>query len=83
MVDRIKNDPNGVKVARSVGGVSYMTVHRIAQAEGIKLTKGRPKLEPEVQQQILKLVKKGKTAAEAARLFGVHPATVGRLLQRT
>ena len=32
----------------------------------------------------MKLVKRGKrTAADAARLFGVHPATVSRLLQRT
>jgi DNA invertase Pin-like site-specific DNA recombinase len=43
-----------------------------------------PKLKPQQQQEIVKLVKRGKkTAAAAARLFGVHPATVSRLLQRT
>jgi DNA invertase Pin-like site-specific DNA recombinase len=43
----------------------------------------RPKLKPQQQQEIVKLVKRGKkTAADAARLFGVHPATVSRLLQR-
>lgn len=43
-----------------------------------------PKLKPQQQQEIVKLVTKGKkTAAEAARLFNVHPATVSRLLQRT
>jgi DNA invertase Pin-like site-specific DNA recombinase len=43
-----------------------------------------PKLTPQQQQEIVKLVKRGKkTAADAARLFGVHPATVSRLLQRT
>ena len=43
-----------------------------------------PKLRPQQQQEIVKLVKRGKkTAADAARLFGVHPATVSRLLQRT
>ncbi len=43
-----------------------------------------PKLKPQQQQEIVKLVKRGKkTAADAARLFGVHPATVSRLLQRT
>lgn len=43
----------------------------------------RPKLRPQQQQEIIKLVKRGrKTAADAARLFGVHPATVSRLLQR-
>ena len=40
-----------------------------------------PKLKP---QEIVTLVKQGKkTAAAAARLFGVHPATVSRLLRRT
>jgi DNA invertase Pin-like site-specific DNA recombinase len=44
----------------------------------------RPKLKPQQQQEIVRLVRTGKkTAADAARLFGVHPATVSRLLQRT
>src|SRR6202166_2890580 len=44
----------------------------------------RPKLSPQQQAEVVKLVKRGKkTAADAARLFGVHPATVSRLLQRT
>jgi DNA invertase Pin-like site-specific DNA recombinase len=43
-----------------------------------------PKLKPQQRLEIVKLVTKGKkTAADAARLFGVHPATVSRLLQRT
>jgi DNA invertase Pin-like site-specific DNA recombinase len=43
----------------------------------------RPKLKPQQQQEMVRLVKRGKkTAADAARLFGVHPATVSRLLQR-
>jgi DNA invertase Pin-like site-specific DNA recombinase len=43
----------------------------------------KPKLKPQQQQEILQLVRKGKkTAADAARLFGVHRATVTRLLQR-
>ena len=41
----------------------------------------RPKLKPQQQLEILRMVKQGKkTAAEAARLFGVHRATVSRLL---
>ncbi len=46
-----------------------------AQAQHLK----RPK-----QEEILQLVRKGKkkNAADAARLFGVHRATVTRLLQR-
>jgi len=43
----------------------------------------KPKLKPRQQQEILQLVRKGKkTAADAARLFGVHRATVRRLLQK-
>jgi DNA invertase Pin-like site-specific DNA recombinase len=43
----------------------------------------RPKLTPQQQSEIWKMVSKGrKTAADAARLFKVHPATVSRLLAR-
>jgi DNA invertase Pin-like site-specific DNA recombinase len=41
----------------------------------------RPKLRPQQQAEIIQMVSKGKkTAADAARLFGVHPSTVCRLL---
>jgi DNA invertase Pin-like site-specific DNA recombinase len=44
----------------------------------------RPKLKPRLQQEIVKLLKAGeKTAADAARLFGVHPSTVVRVLARS
>ena len=44
----------------------------------------RPKLTPQQQREIRKMVSKGtKTAADAARLFKVHPATVSRLLARS
>lgn len=44
----------------------------------------RPKLLPPQQAEIVRMVTKGtKTAADAARLFDVHPATVSRLLVRT
>ena len=43
----------------------------------------RPKLSPQQQSEIRKMVSSGeKTAAEAARLFKVHPATISRLLAR-
>ena len=43
----------------------------------------RPKLSPQQQSEIRKMVSEGdKTAAAAARLFKVHPATVSRLLKR-
>jgi DNA invertase Pin-like site-specific DNA recombinase len=44
----------------------------------------RPKLTPQQQAEIKRMVSKGdKTAADAARLFRVHPATISRLLART
>jgi DNA invertase Pin-like site-specific DNA recombinase len=43
----------------------------------------RPKLSDQQRSEIQKMVAKGdKTAADAARLFKVHPATVSRLLAR-
>ena len=43
----------------------------------------RPKLKPQQKKEIVRLghERQQKTAADAARLFGVHPATVSRLLQ--
>lgn len=65
-------------IRREVGALST----EAARKEG--RIGGRPqKLKAHQQQEILKLVKKGrKTAAAAARLFGVHPATVSRLLHK-
>jgi len=43
----------------------------------------RPKLSPQQQAEIRRMVcRGGKTAADAARLFRIHPATVCRLLAR-
>jgi DNA invertase Pin-like site-specific DNA recombinase len=43
----------------------------------------RPKLKAHQQREIVHLVSSGKkTAADAARLFNVHPATVSRLLNK-
>ena len=43
----------------------------------------RPKFTPQQQSEIRKMVSKGhKTAADAARLFKVHAATVSRRLAR-
>lgn len=44
----------------------------------------RPKLTPRQQQEVIQLVNSGqKTAADAARLFNVHPSTVARLLAKS
>lgn len=43
----------------------------------------RPKLNTHQQQEIVNLVDSGqKSAADAARLFNVHPSTVSRILKR-
>jgi len=53
-----------------------------ARREG-RIVGRRPKLSPQQQAEIRRMVAKGdKTAADAARLFRIHPATVCRLLAR-
>ena len=53
-----------------------------ARAEG-RIGGRRPKLSPQQQTEIRKMITRGdKTAADAARLFKIHPATVSRLLAR-
>ena len=55
----------------------------IARTQG-RVGGRRPKLKSNQQQEIVNLVGSGKkSAADAARLFNVHPATVSRLLQRS
>lgn len=52
-----------------------------ARKEG-RIVGRRPKLKEQQRAEIVKMVSRGKkTAADAARLFGVHPATVSRLLR--
>ena len=54
-----------------------------AREEG-RIRGRRPKLTPQQQGEIGKMISKGdKTAADAARLFKIHPATVSRLLVRS
>lgn len=55
----------------------------IAASKEGRLGGRRPKLSPRQQQEVMTLVNSGKsTAADAARLFNVHPSTVGRLVAR-
>ena len=43
----------------------------------------RPKLKPHQQDEIIRSVQSGqRTAADAARLFNIHPSTVSRLLRK-
>jgi DNA invertase Pin-like site-specific DNA recombinase len=53
---------------------------KTARSEG-RIGGRKQKLNPHQQQQIQKLVQSGeKTAADAARMFDVHPATISRIL---
>jgi len=56
----------------------------IDQAKTRGKTGGRPpKLSLTKQKRILKLVESGeKSAAEVARMFKIHPSTVGRIVDR-
>jgi DNA invertase Pin-like site-specific DNA recombinase len=42
----------------------------------------RPKLTSQQQAEIVRMISRGRKTADAARLFGVHPATLSRLLAR-
>jgi DNA invertase Pin-like site-specific DNA recombinase len=54
-----------------------------AARRGGRIGGRRPKLTYQQQAEIMRMVTKGrKTAADAARLFAVHPATISRLLAR-
>ena len=51
-----------------------------ARSQG-RLGGRKPKLKPEQIVEVRKMVLSGrKSAADAARIFGVHPATISRLL---
>jgi DNA invertase Pin-like site-specific DNA recombinase len=56
----------------------------IAARQAGRIGGRRPKLTPRQQQEIIHLVDTGqKTAADAARLFNVHPSTVAKLMARS
>lgn len=60
------------------------TLHGLQAARKAGRVGGRrPKLTPEQQTEIVRMVTSNhKTSAEVARLFRVHPSTVGRLLSK-
>lgn len=54
-----------------------------ARADG-RIGGRRPKLTPRQQKEVVQLIEAGqKSAADAARLFNVHPSTVARLLAKS
>jgi DNA invertase Pin-like site-specific DNA recombinase len=72
------------RISRSVRDI-LMIMERIKEAARKQGRIGgrRPKLRPNQQDEIVAMVTTStKTAADAARLFAVHPATVSRLLAK-
>jgi hypothetical protein len=68
--------------ANNLGPLARSQLRQAARHEG-RIGGRRPKLSAQQQSEIRKMITKGdKTAADAARLFKVHPATVSRLLAR-
>jgi CRP-like cAMP-binding protein len=80
-------DAHASRVARTLGGVSYATVWRVARRAGIALTAGRrtmgrplpPERRAEVEQAVA--ANPAATQQELARRCGVSRATVGRVVR--
>jgi Homeodomain-like domain len=80
-------DAHASRVTRTLGGVSYATVWRVATRAGIALTAGRRTmgrpLPPERRAQVEQAVAAtpGATQQELARRCGVSRSTVGRVVR--
>jgi CRP-like cAMP-binding protein len=83
----LSKDAHASRVARTLGGVSYATVWRLARRAGIALTAGRrtmgrplpPERRAEVEQAVA--ANPAATQQELARRCGVSRATVGRVVR--
>jgi DNA invertase Pin-like site-specific DNA recombinase len=76
MVGSFAEIRKGDAAGTNEGGFGFCSPGRAHRWPSAELT-------PQQQSEIRKMVSKGrKTAADAARLFKVHPATVSRLLAR-
>ena len=88
IIAALEKDSHGSRVVRGLGDVSYATVWRIADRNGIALkagreTMGRPRLPAEVWAKIARKVaaKPNATQKELARKIGVSRSTVGRVMR--
>jgi hypothetical protein len=80
-------DAHASRVARTLGGVSYATVWRVATRAGIALTAGRrtmghplpPELRAKVEQAVA--ANPGATQQEPAQKCDVSRSTVGRVVR--
>jgi ribosomal protein S25 len=88
IIAALEKDSHASRVARTLGDVSYATVWRIADRNGIALkagreTMGRPRLPAEVWAKIAREVAANPNATqkELARKIGVSRSTVGRVMR--
>jgi hypothetical protein len=83
IIAALKANPNASVVARQVGGVSKITVWKIAKLEGIELTAGKAAkgvLPPEKHAKIIAALKANPNASVVARqVGGVSKTTVWKI----
>ena len=72
IVAALKDNPNATQVAREIGGVSHVTVGKIAKAAGIALAAAEygKRFSAEKRQQIVDALKANPNATEVARQIG-------------
>jgi ribosomal protein L32E len=81
IIEALKTNPNARAVARQVGGVSNVTVWKIARQVGIDLLK--PKLSEEKRTQIIAAFKANPNASAVARqLGGVSRQTIRKIARQ-
>jgi len=87
IIAALKANPNANAVARQVGGVSVLTVWRIAKRAGIQLPVGRParmSLPPKKRAKIIAALKANPNAsAVAGQVGGVSSPTVRRIAKQS
>jgi transposase-like protein len=80
IIAALKENPNASAVARQVGGVSDVTVWKIAKQTGIKLAGKGVALSPEKRAQIIAALKTKRNATAVARqVGGASLSTVKRI----
>jgi hypothetical protein len=87
IIAALKANPNASAVARQVGGVSKVTVWKIAKQTGIDLAAGkaarRPALPPERRAKIIAALKANPNASAVARqVGGISDVTVWKIAKR-
>jgi hypothetical protein len=88
IIKALKINPHASQVARQIGGVSHVTVGKIARRAGIKLiagqaAKGVRRLSPEKRAKIIEALKINSHASQVARqIGGVSHVTVNKIAKQ-